>query len=178
MAEAMLGLNKQAVAVVPHDPAWIAAGQKACTDIARIGGADFLGVEHIGGTSVPGLRAKPILDIAAGLAPGAQVEALKARLLEAGYIYAGDGGDDGGLLFVLESAPDVRTLHLHVVDHAGRQWRNYLAFRDFLRRDGEARADYERLKLSLAEKFAGDRKAYTAAKQDFISVILARAEMR
>jgi GrpB-like predicted nucleotidyltransferase (UPF0157 family) len=178
MAEGMLGLNKQTVAVVPHDPAWIAMGEAACAEIAQIGGADFSGVEHVGGTSVPGLRAKPILDIAAGLKRGAQIEALQARLVAAGYIYAGDGGDDGGRLFVLESAPDVRTLHLHVVDHGGRQWRNYLAFRDFMRHDGEARADYERLKLSLAERFAGDRKAYTAAKQDFIGGILARADLR
>ena len=177
MAEAMLGLDKQTVAVAPHDPAWIAAGLNACAKIARIGGADLAGVEHVGGTSVPGLRAKPILDIAAGLAPNARIEALQQRLIEAGYIYCGDGGEEGGRLFVLESAPDVRTLHLHVVDHGGRQWRNYLAFRTILRSDGDAREDYERLKLALAEKFAGDRKAYTAAKQDFINGILARAEL-
>ena len=178
MAEAMLGLNKQTVAVVPHDPAWIAMGEAARADIAQIAGEDVSGVEHVGGTSVPGLRAKPIIDIAAGLAPDARIEAVHARLVDAGYIYAGDGGEDGGRLFVLESAPEVRTLHLHVVEHDGRQWRNYLAFRTILRSDAEARSDYERLKLSLAERFVNDRKAYTAAKHDFIAGILARAELR
>jgi GrpB-like predicted nucleotidyltransferase (UPF0157 family) len=174
----MLGLDKNAVAVIPHDPSWITLGEAARARIAEIGGADFVDVQHVGGTSVPDLSAKPILDIAAGLAPGASVEALQARLERAGYIYRGDSGEDGGRLFVQESTPDVRTLHLHVVEHGGRQWRNYLAFRTVLRSDAEARAAYTRLKLSLATRFANDRPAYTAAKQDFISVILARAEMR
>jgi GrpB-like predicted nucleotidyltransferase (UPF0157 family) len=174
----MLGLAKHLVALAPHDPAWITLGEEACTAIARIGGEALCGVQHVGSTSVPGLCAKPILDIAAGLAPDAEVEVLQERLVRTGYIYRGDAGEEGGRLFVLESAPDVRTQHLHLVAYGGAQWHNYLAFRDLMRRDAKTRSEYEALKQSLATAFAGDRKAYTAAKQDFIGGILARADLR
>lgn len=89
-------------------------------------------------------------------------------LTKIGYIYRGDGGDNGGHLFVKESAPDVRTVHLHVVVYGDWQWQNYLRFRDLLRWDGHLRREYAILKQELGVRYADDRKAYTAAKEDFI----------
>jgi GrpB-like predicted nucleotidyltransferase (UPF0157 family) len=90
-------------------------------------------VQHVGSTAVPDLPAKPILDIAAGVATFDAIREISRRLARIGYLYRGDHGDAGGHLFVIESAPDIRTIHLHVVQHSGTQWRDYLAFRDLLR---------------------------------------------
>ena len=94
------------------------------------------------------------------------------RLEGLGYIYRGDGGDEGGHLFVFESQPDIRTIHLHVVEHGGVQWANYLRFRDLLRGDFDLRNRYAALKQELAKRFPADRKSYTASKHNFIRGIL------
>jgi GrpB-like predicted nucleotidyltransferase (UPF0157 family) len=73
---------------------------------------------------------------------------------------------------VKESAPDVRTHHLHLVAIDDPQWGNYLRFRDMLRADAALRARYAALKKALLEKFSQDRKAYTTAKHEFIRDIL------
>jgi GrpB-like predicted nucleotidyltransferase (UPF0157 family) len=129
-------------------------------------------VQHVGSTSVPHLPAKPILDIAASVHNLAVIPELVEKLTSIGYIYRGDGGDNGGHLFVRESMPGIRTIHLHVVARDGRQWRNYLYFRDLLRRDVRVRTQYAELKKQLERTFRNDRKAYTVAKEDFIRRIL------
>jgi GrpB-like predicted nucleotidyltransferase (UPF0157 family) len=98
------------------------------------------------------------------------------RLTGIGYIYRGDGGDEGGHLFVRESSPDVRTIHVHVVEHHGTQWRNYLLFRDLLRQNPAIRKRYAELKRELGNRFQDDRGSYTAAKHAFIRRILESKE--
>ena len=94
------------------------------------------------------------------------------NLTAIGYIYRGDGADSGGHLFVWESEPDVRTIHLHVVASDDAQWRNYLRFRDLLRQDPALRKRYGELKQALRSEFPDDRKSYTDSKHDFIRSIL------
>lgn len=89
---------------------------------------------------------------------------VQTRLEAAGWIYRGDARDEGGHVFVLESHPYRRIAHLHVVARGGTQWRNYLRFRDLLRADASARAQYEATKLLLAAAHPADREAYTLGK--------------
>jgi GrpB-like predicted nucleotidyltransferase (UPF0157 family) len=129
-------------------------------------------VEHVGSTAVPGLAAKPILDVVVGLAPGADPDRVIAALEPLGYQFRGDKGTEGGVLLVLEDRPAHRVAHLHLVGHGDAQWRRYLALRDRLRGDPATRAAYARLKERLAARFSGDRRAYTAAKAAFIARLL------
>lgn len=171
----MLGLKRHTVRVVPHDPAWADAAAAECARLRAAGGDLLLDVQHVGSTAVPGLPSKPILDFAAAIADPDALPALIERVAAAGYRYAGDGKEMGGQLFVKETAPDLRVAHLHVVAPDDPQWRNYLAFRDALRADAALRARYAHLKESLATVFPEKRRAYTAAKQDFVDRALGLA---
>ncbi|HTE41440.1 MAG TPA: GrpB family protein, partial [Steroidobacteraceae bacterium] len=171
----MIGLNKHIVAVVEHDPAWVVLGADACKEVLEAAGSLLRDVQHVGSTSVPGLVAKPIVDIAGGAATFESIPELIGRLTSIDFIYLGDSAENGGHLFVRESSPDVRTLHLHIVKYGDLQWRNYLRFRDFLRTSALACEQYRSLKLELARKFAGDRESYTEAKRALIEQLLRNA---
>lgn len=166
---APLGLHHGTSRVVPYRPAWARCFEEERKRLqTALGGRPC---EHVGSTSVVGLCAKPILDLAVGLRgneapPRAALEAL-------GYLYLGDGGDEGGHLFVLESRPGVRTHHLHAVTLDGPQWRSYLRFRARLREDPEARERYATEKRALAARYPGDRPAYTESKGPTILEIIA-----
>ena len=170
----MLGLQRHIVKVVAHHTGWRALAAGACRDIQRAAGDFIADVQHVGSTAVPDLPAKPILDIAAAVRTLDVMPELLQRLPDIGYIYRGDGGSEGGHLFVKESAPDVRTIHLHVVAQNDVQWRNYMLFRDLLRQNPGLRQQYAALKQELGERFRHDRKSYTAAKHDFIREVLAQ----
>ena len=119
---------------------------------------------------MPGLVAKPILDLAVGLASTNPDQVIPA-IERLGYQFRGDKGDSGGLLFVLEDRPAHRIGHVHVVPY-GSEKRQYLAFRDRLRIDPDARASYAEVKRRLGEQFASDRQVYTAGKAAFVAGLL------
>lgn len=129
-------------------------------------------VEVIGSASVLALLAKPIIDLAVGVPDGLPVSAVTERLEPEGWIYRSDQGTEGGHVFVLEARPWHRVAHLHVVEHDGRQWRNYLRLRDTLRSNAEARERYEAAKLRLIDQEAANRTAYTLGKSEVIASLL------
>jgi len=172
----MIGLQRHIVQVVESHPGWAALAASACRVIQLAAGDFIADLQHVGSTAVPKLPAKPILDIAAGVRTPETIPELVKRLSTIGYLYRGDGGTEGGHLFVKESSPDVRTIHLHVVEHHGMQWCNYLRFRDLLRQNPAIRQQYAALKQALGNRFRDDRKSYTAAKHDFIRGILESGE--
>lgn len=169
----MLGLKRGTVLVVPSDPGWEAAFAREKASLQRQLGCLVLDIQHVGSTAVPGLEAKPILDIAIAIAAESMIVLLRPPLSVLGYLDRGDSGDQGGYLFVKEIAPGVRSHHVHVVTMHDVQWRHYLYFRDRLRSDPGLRSEYAALKQSLARRFADDRVGYTAGKQDFIGRVLA-----
>ena len=168
----MIGLNRHTVEVVDHDPNWTVLGFHACQAVRNGCGELLVDVQHVGSTAVPDLPAKPILDIAAAVVTFDSMPELVRRLARIGYLYRGDHGDAGGHLFVAESAPDIRTIHMHVVEHNGSQWRDYVLFRDLLRHRATIRKRYAELKRELARICRDDRKLYTDSKADFIRRIL------
>jgi GrpB-like predicted nucleotidyltransferase (UPF0157 family) len=168
----MIGLEKGTVQVVHHHASWRYAFERARRALQEHIGGHVLDIQHVGSTAVHGLDAKPIIDIAVAVASTAAIAQCRQPLRNLGYIDRGDCGTEGGYLFVKESAPDVRTHHLHMVAIDDPQWRNYLKFRDVLRADDTLRARYGKLKKILQEQFAQDREAYTRAKDDFIRGVL------
>jgi GrpB-like predicted nucleotidyltransferase (UPF0157 family) len=132
-------------------------------------------IEHVGSTAVPGLRAKPILDIAVGIPDIAEVGECKARLQQVGYEYRGDAGEEGGHVF-LRAMGDVRTHHVHVVALDGPAWLAYLRLRELLRTNPVALEMYSAGKEELAVRFANDRKAYTKAKAPLVDRVLSPSD--
>ncbi len=169
----MLGLKYGTVRLVDHDTSWSQAfaNEHALLHEA-FKGLDIC-IEHVGSTAVPGLPAKPILDMAVGITTLADIPACIARLQQLGYEYRGDAGPHGGHLFV-RAIGDIRTHHLHVVLLDGPAWRGYLGLRDLLRTDPVAREQYATGKAELARRFADDRKAYTQAKEPLVGGLLRR----
>ena len=163
-----------ATAVVPYDPAWPGLFDEERRRLLDTIGAWLAGpVEHIGSTAIPGLSAKPVIDIMAGVASlDASRPALPA-LAGLGYCYFPYRPDDEHWFCKPSSA--FRTHHLHLVPLESPQWAGALAFRDYLRAHPETAAGYEKLKKRLALECRLDREAYTDAKGPFITRIIALA---
>lgn len=131
-------------------------------------------IEHIGSTAVPGLVAKPVIDVLLGAPSLAAIEARIAALGAAGFEYIPRYEDVLPMrrYFVSQPAGALR-VHVHGVAAGSDTWRDHLAFRDALREDAALRDEYQTLKLRLAGTFAQDKAAYTAAKAPFILRVLA-----
>jgi GrpB-like predicted nucleotidyltransferase (UPF0157 family) len=170
----MIGLERGTVCVVHSDDGWPAAFAQERRCLCKRIGHLVLDIQHVGSTAVPGLAAKPIIDIAVAIASAADVQCCRPLLVEVGYIDRGDRGREGGYVFVKERAPEVRSHHLHMVTIDDPQWVNYLRFRDRLRADTALRTEYASLKRELQGRFAWDRQGYTKAKGAFIRCVLDR----
>ena len=171
----MLGLKRGTVRVVAHRAQWPELFERERRALRERVGHLVLDIQHVGSTAVPGLDAKPIIDIAVVVPSTEVIPRLERPLNDLDYVYRGDAGADGGHLFVKESVPEVRTHHLHAVAAGGPQWREWLLVRDALRDDEALRARYAGLKRALQERFAADRRGYTNAKNEFIREVVRRA---
>ena len=131
-------------------------------------------LEHIGSTSVPGLCAKPVLDILLGVGSLGEVEAWIPSLGSAGFMYRPEYevAIPDRRYFVRPEGQTVR-VHLHAVLLGGQLWRQHLYFRNALREEPLLREQYATLKRGLAVAHAGDKAAYTEAKSPFIRQVLA-----
>lgn len=132
----------------------------------------ILDIEHVGSTAVPGLGAKPIIDIMVGLSDFAVGEKCVRPLEALGYEFRGEAGIPGRLFF-RKGAP--RTHHLHMVDRESAGCKSNILFRDFLRAHPDEAGQYYELKKRLAARFGSDREAYTEGKTPFIESVLAKA---
>ena len=134
-------------------------------------------VEHVGSTSVPGLPAKPIVDVLAPVADLDDREAMVEALSRRGWLYWPDDPHADSRLWFLRPDPARRTHHLHVVAHGHPREQAVIAFRDALRRDRELAAEYADLKETLAREHRHDRDAYTNGKASFVARVLAARGM-
>jgi GrpB-like predicted nucleotidyltransferase (UPF0157 family) len=164
-----------AVIVVPYAPEWPDRFAAVRADLLAVFAGSTVVVEHIGSTAVPGLAAKPVIDVVLGAPSLALVESRTSALADAGFVYRPEYERDlqDRRYFVRAGAPLPR-VHLHAVVHGSRIWQAHLAFRDCLRADPALRAEYQALKLRLAVEHADDKAHYTAAKAPFIARVLAR----
>ena len=161
------------VSVVDYDPAWPGAFAALRARLSEAVGELALAIEHVGSTAVPGLAAKPIIDITIVIASAAQMRLLISRLGELGYRHQGDLGIEGREAFA--AADGGVAHHLYACARGNLALENHIAVRDYLRGHPEAAAEYGTLKRRLAREHARDRTAYGAAKTDLILEILRRA---
>lgn len=129
-----------------------------------------MGYTHVGSTAVPGLAAKPVIDILVGVDDLSSSRACVEPLAAVGYVYAPYRPDE--MHWFCKPDPSRRTHHLHLVPAGSPRFRAELAFRDHLRSHPDACAGYAALKWQLAARFEHDREAYTEAKADFIRAVL------
>lgn len=163
----------QAVYLVDHDAAWLERFIVQRDALARLLEPWLAGPpEHVGSTAVPGLRAKPVIDIAAPVASLADAQAA-VRLLEAnGWMFWPDDPNRSYRLWFLRPTPAARTHHLYLIQHDHPELHRLLLFRDALRSDMALRLAYEALKERLAAQHRADRDAYSEAKSGFISTVV------
>lgn len=163
-----LGLRSGTAEVRPYDSRWPAEFTREHAWLDATLAAFVEGIEHIGSTSVPGLPAKPALDIAVA---SQDPDRLHPLLESLGYGDRNDLGARGGVVYA-KGPREARTAYLHVVAAGDIQWRRWLDFRDLLRRDPQLRDEYGRLKQALSAAHTHDRAAYRAGKSRFIHPLL------
>jgi GrpB-like predicted nucleotidyltransferase (UPF0157 family) len=163
----------QSIELTAYDPTWQARFAEQQMRLDTILKPWLAGeIEHIGSTSVTGLRSKPIVDI---LAPMRSLTASRTAipvLEKDGWLFWPDDPNQNYRLWFLRPSPEARTHHLQIIQHDHPNLRALIAFRDALRRDPEAREAYSSLKDDLASKHQSDRNAYSNAKTEFVQSIL------
>lgn len=132
---------------------------------------NVVAIEHVGSTAIPGLPAKPIIDIAVGLNNFDYIEDITLALVNGGYIYLSKRGESTRRIFVKTNG-DIRTHHIHVEEYGKSNWINHIFFRNKLLESSKLRDEYAALKIDLAEKYPNDRDRYTLEKADFIQKVL------
>jgi GrpB-like predicted nucleotidyltransferase (UPF0157 family) len=169
-------LPPYAVRLVPHDPSWAEQAQQEAARLLAASGPAIAAVHHIGSTAIPGIVAKPILDLM-GIAPDLEsIERARPRIEALGYAWHGEYGLKGRRFCTLtDSVTGVRKLHLHCYAHGDPSIRRHLAFRDYLcARPAEAQA-YEQMKRGCAVRHPEDSNAYTSCKDQWIRQVEAEA---
>ena len=161
------------VRVVPYDPAWAGRFQAWRDRLAARLGATALRIEHVGSTSVPGLAAKPIVDIQVSVAGLDREERYVPQCEAAGLQLR---SRDREHHYFRPPADRPRDVHVHVCAAGGRWERVHLLFRDYLRASPPARRAYAAMKREAAAVWYDDSLAYTEAKSDLILDLLDRAE--
>lgn len=163
------------VEVVPYDPNWPVRFEEVRQYLLGILSGQDARVEHVGSTSVPGLAAKPILDIDIVLQNGADFEEVKALLEANGYHHMGDLGITGREVFKYDHKPQLMSHHLYVLWEDSDELKRHLTFRDWLRSHPQDREAYAQVKIAAARQFPDDISAYIDAKSDVILDIYKRS---
>ena len=170
----MLGLNKDSVKLCPYDPSWKDEFEKEKNILKQVLGDYALDIQHVGSTAIPGLSAKPIIDIAVAVESLDVLHKLIPILEEAGYGVKDSIADKGEVL-ASKGGEAYNTHFVHVEVKDGVYWNNHILFRDYLIQHPEYIKKYEDMKQNVFNKFK-DRKAYTAHKSSFIQEVLKLAK--
>lgn len=165
-----VGLKQGTVKLVPYDAAWpkIYATEEKLV-LSEIG-RDILDIQHVGSTAVPGMIAKPIIDIAVMLEDIEAAVSFTRQLENIGYHYASRRSKPERVLFI-KGCDDSQTVYLQFLEKEAFRVRK-VKFRDILINDKSVAEDYCRLKQELADKYRDDRYSYSAAKEEFIDRVV------
>ena len=162
-------MTRRVIQIVPFQEHWRAKYEAEHMQLRQLFKDIAPDIEHIGSTSVRGLDAKPIIDIAVRLGTVAQVPDFVEVLARLGYGYEGEFGLPGRHFFI-KGKP--RAFHLHLVDDTTNHWRSWISFREALRGDPELCQTYQRLKHDLAHTYRFQPAQYSEAKSEFINAVV------
>ncbi|EOC1316130.1 GrpB family protein [Cronobacter turicensis] len=155
------------ITLEPYNPAWPAQFAEEEKRVSEALGDVALAVHHIGSTSVPGLAAKPVIDMLVEVSSLKALDALNSAMQALGYTPRGEYGIPGRRYFI--KGETVRTHHLHAFIAASEQVTRHLAFRDYLRRHDDAVREYSQIKFAAARDSGFQSDLYSQLKNDFIA---------
>lgn len=170
----LLGVERYEVKLVPEDKSWTNEYQKVKQEVETILGDNVIDIQHIGSTSINGIWAKPILDIA--VVVKSLIDLNKDGMISAGYDACGESGVHDRYLFVKRKDGHISPHHIHCYELNNDNLTAVIKFRDFLNTHSEYAQQYCDLKKKLAKEFPKDRNDYTAGKEQFIKMICKMAD--
>lgn len=169
-------MKRGAVYLEEHQTLWEENAKQTIAEIQKVLNLPDIDVRHIGSTSIKSIKAKPIIDIAVGVADYESVLEKNSQLEEINVIFRLDERPEQLLYVKGDFEADTRTHHIHVVIKGSKEWNNYLNFRDYLNANQEAANVYEAVKEKMAELYPNDRNAYLEGKSEVVSKLLKNAE--
>jgi GrpB-like predicted nucleotidyltransferase (UPF0157 family) len=161
------------VIIAAYDPGWPTLFQELGTALRGVLGETALRIDHIGSTAIPGLAAKPVIDVQISVVSFEPLDAYRIPIESLGFVHRRDNPDLTKRYF--RERPGERRTHIHVRSAGSWGEQTALLFRDYVRTHGEAAARYGELKVRLAERYRDDRHRYTDEKGPFIWEIMADA---
>lgn len=171
--------KNDAVELVPYDPLWPTLAAREIQKLREVlPTRHVLDIQHVGSTAIPGLLAKPIIDIQIAVDSLAAIKPQAISQLKLlGYAFWDENPDPTRLFFVKGMPPygEKREVHVHIVEPDSKHWQDKLQFRDYLLAHPDTAHDYARLKQTLAEQYPYDRELYTQSKTPFIEAVLRHA---
>ncbi len=162
------------IKIVAYDPSWPVAFEQEAARLAGIFNENLVAIHHIGSTAVPGLHAKPVIDILPVVRDISRVDLLDPVMQAAGYEPWGEHGIAGRRLFT-KGGEEHRTHNVHVFQVGSPDIARHLDFRDYLRTHPEVAQEFAQLKVPLARQFPDDVTAYNLGKEPFIQEIQRQA---
>jgi GrpB-like predicted nucleotidyltransferase (UPF0157 family) len=162
------------IVVVPYNPRWPELFRQEAAKIATIFGEELVTIQHIGSTSIPGMSAKPIIDIMPVVRDIQQVEMFNAAMIQLGYESKGEFGIPGRRYFS-KGGDANRSHHVHTYQLNHPEVARHLDFRDYLSAHPEEAQQYASLKIALAQQFPHDISGYMAGKDAFIKETIQQA---
>jgi GrpB-like predicted nucleotidyltransferase (UPF0157 family) len=173
---------KDVIAIIPYDSTWATAFDREAERLSAALRGSAVRIEHVGSTSVPGLAAKPVIDIQVSVEQLLPLQPYTDSLQGLGYRFVSVGDFDAIYPLFAKPGEWPSTHHVHLCVAGGEQEGKHLAFRNFLRNHPEAASTYADLKRKLAAENHGEtlesRERYSLAKSDFVQSILTRAGFR
>jgi len=168
-------MTKTIVELQDYDPYWNVQFNDEKNKIKYALGDKMIGIEHIGSTSVNGLKAKPIIDILVGVQNLEEITIFAESLKEIEYEYV-HKPELKDRRFFRKGIWGQGTCHLHICEYNSKEWNEKIMFRDYLRMHHKVAEEYALLKTELAKKYQFDRPTYTQKKEPFIARILEKAK--
>jgi GrpB-like predicted nucleotidyltransferase (UPF0157 family) len=163
------------IEVVPYDPAWPQLFEEEVARLAAIFGPEIVAIHHIGSTAIPGINAKPIIDMLVEVRDIEKVDAFDATMSGLGYLPRGEFGIAGRRFFI-KGDENHRTHHIHMYQTGHPRIAYHLDFRDYLIAHPEEAQAYSRLKEDLARRYPTDIESYMAGKDGLIKELDHKAE--
>lgn len=174
--------KNDSIELVPYNTEWPKMAELEIKKLYEILPAKhIIDIQHVGSTAIPGMLAKPIIDIQVAVDSLTSIKNTAIEVLNSeNYVYWEDNPDPTRMFFVKGMPPfgEKRTHHVHIVEPSSKHWLGKIAFRDYLIAHPEAVRDYENLKKELASLHTYDREQYTDAKTKFITQILKKAGVK
>jgi GrpB-like predicted nucleotidyltransferase (UPF0157 family) len=170
----MLGLEKGLVRLVEYAPEWKRYFEQEKIALQTSLGSMILDIQHVGSTSIPGMIAKPIVDIAIAVDDFEESRACIPLVERLGYEFRGELGIPRRHYF---TKGNPRLFHIHMNEIKSREWQDQLLFRDYLRQNRKLAKEYAELKRQLARQYPRDRGAYLDGKTVFIKRVIQLARL-